>query len=67
MNATGIRDTALKAKISFAARYRPSYRRRLWGLMQVAGIDLDYEVREEDGYLKFTLPRFQRKDAATPI
>lgn len=26
------------------------------GLMQVAGIDLDYEVREEDGYLKFTLP-----------
>lgn len=37
------------------------------GLMQVAGIDLDYEVREEDGYLKFTLPRFQRKDAATPI
>ena len=24
------------------------------GLMQVAGIDLDYEVRDEDGYLKFT-------------
>ena len=36
------------------------------GLMQVAGIDLDYEVREEDGYLKFTLPplsKERRRDA----
>ena len=43
----------------------PAQRQAL-GLMQVAGIDLDYEVREEDGYLKFTLPplsKERRRDA----
>ena len=29
--------------------------------MQVAGINLDYEVREEDGYLKFSLPPLSKE------
>ncbi len=31
------------------------------GLMQVAGIDFDYETREEDGYLKMTLPELSKE------
>lgn len=32
----------------------------LIGLLQVAAIDVDFERRDDDGYLKFTLPKLDK-------